>query len=123
MATYVVDSVRSEVSAVTRPMLGDRSGPWILDVSGTVEVVDDQPSGTIALSFTGDQVTDPTTAAQIDLAGTGPELAPDLEPGVPEGALVLRGRTSRPAGTFGLAGPPLLNPTVQLRWRLVLVPV
>ena len=122
MATYFVDPARSEVTAVTRPMLGDRSGPWTLDVTGTVEVVDDQPSGKIALSFTGDEVRDQRAATEIDLAGTGPELGPDLEPGVPEGALVLRGRTSRPAGLFGLAGPPLINPTVQLRWRLVLVP-
>ena len=73
------------------------------------------------MTFEGDPGS-PPVSADIDLDGTAAELAPDLEPGVPDGTLVLRGRTTRPAGAFGLAGPPLLNPTIQISWRLVLAP-
>jgi hypothetical protein len=118
MARYVVDPERSTVDAVTRPMLDRRSVPVVTAVAGTVEVDGDLPSGTITVTFDGT----PPSVAEIDLDGTRPELAPDLEPGVVEGALVLRGRASRPAGAFGLTGPPLLNPTIQLSWRLVLAP-
>jgi len=118
MARYVVDPDRSTVSAVTRPTLGDGPGPAVVAVAGTVEVVGDRPSGSITVTLAGD----PPAMAEIDLAGTRAELSADLDPSSPDDALVLQGRTSRAAGAFGLAGPPLLNPTVLLRWRLVLAP-
>ncbi len=118
MARYVVDPVRSSMTATTRPMLDRRSVPVVTAVTGTIDVVDDVPSGTITVTLGSE----PPTVAEIDLAGTGPELAPDLEPGMVDGGLVLRGRASRSAGAFGMTGPPLLNPTIQLSWRLVLAP-
>jgi hypothetical protein len=118
MTRYLVDPVRSSMTATTRPMLDRTAIPVVTTVAGTVDVVDDVPSGTITVTVAGE----PPTVTEIDLAGTRPELAADLEPGVVDGALVLRGRTTRPAGAFGLTGPPLLNPTIQLSWRLVLAP-
>ena len=119
MATYVVDPERSSLTATTRPMLDRRSVPVATGVTGVVDVVDGVPTGTITVTLEGKS----PTVAEIDLVGTSPELTTDLEPGVIEGALVLRGRASRPAGAFGVTGPPLINPTIQLSWRLVLAPL
>jgi hypothetical protein len=118
MTRYVVDPDRSTVSAVARPSLGDGPGATVVAVSGTVDVADDRASGSITVTLAGD----PPPTADIDLAGTRAELSADLDPSSPDGSLVLQGRTSRAAGAFGFAGPPLLNPTVLLRWRLVLAP-
>jgi len=118
MTRYVVDPDRSSVSAVARPSLGPGPGATVVAVSGTVDVVADRPSGSITVTLAGD----PPARAEIDLADTRAELTADLDPSSPDDALVLRGRTSRAAGAFGLAGPPLLNPTIQISWRLVLAP-
>jgi hypothetical protein len=118
MARYLVDPERSSTTATTRPMLDRRTVPVVTSVAGTITVIDDVPSGTIAVTIAGE----PPTVVEIDVADSRPELSVDLEPGVVDGTLVLRGRTSRPAGAFGLTGPPLLNPTIQLSWRLVLTP-
>lgn len=114
VARYRVDLDRSTVTAVARPALDGRPGPTVGAVTGTVDVADDgSVSGAITIALEGDQ---PATAV-IPLAGSGAELSTG-----PDGELVLHGRTSRPAGAFGLAGPPLLNPTLLLRWRLALLP-
>jgi len=104
---YRVDPERSEVSAVLRPRL-DGTGPLAAVVSGTVDV----PSltGSLQLAVGGRTV-------DLDVAGTVPELDTGRD-----GEVLLRGSAERPAGAFGLTGPPLLNPTVLLRWRAVLVP-
>src|SRR3954447_6249946 len=118
MTRYVVDPDRSMVNAVARPSLGDGPGATVLSVAGTVDVVADRPSGSITVTLAGD----PPVTTEIDLAGTRAELSTDLDPSGPGDTLVLRGRTSRAAGAFGMAGPPLLNPTILLSWRLVLAP-
>lgn len=113
VARYRVDPDRSTVTAVARPALEGRNGTTVAEVTGIVDVGDDgSTSGSITVTLAGD----PPARAEIPLAGTGSELATGHD-----GDLVLHGRTSRPAGAFGRAGPPLLNPTLLLRWRLVLV--
>ena len=114
MARYQIDSDRSTVSAVARPALGHDPGPSVASVAGTVEVVDDHATGSIIITLEGH----PAPCAEIDLGNTRAEVATDAD-----GGLVLRGRTSCPAGVFGLTGPPMLNPTVLLRWILVLTPI
>lgn len=118
MTRYVVDPDRSTVSAVARPSLGDGPGATVVAVSGTVEVVAGLPSGSITVTLAGN----PPVTAEIDLSDTRADVSADLDPSSPDDALVLRGRTSRAAGAFGLAGPPLLNPTILISWRLVLAP-
>jgi hypothetical protein len=113
VARYVVDPVRSTVSAITRPALGGGPGPAVASVTGRVDVVGNEPAGSITVTLEGP----PAATARIDLEDTTPEVTPGAD-----GTLVLQGGTSRPAGAFGLIGPPLLNPTVLLRWRLVLAP-
>lgn len=112
---YLVDPARSTVSAVVRPVLGDDTGPPVTAVSGTIDVDGDRPSGTITVTFDGRGSN--RTALDLDLEDTQAELTTDTD-----GMLVLHGRTSRPAGVLGLTGPPMLNLTVLMRWRLVLVP-
>ena len=114
MASFTIDSDRSSVTAVTRPRLTDGPGASVHSVAGRVEL-DGQAVARGSLTVTLDGDGGPT--AEIDLSGTPAEVSID-----PEGETVLVGRADRPAGAFGLAGPPLLNPTVQLRWRLVLLP-
>lgn len=113
MAPYAVDPDRSTVTAVLRagtdrPLSATIRGRLELEggrgpVTGRVQVVVwDAPSNGRELD--------------LDVAATAPEVDRDSE-----GRLLLRGSASRPAGTFGIAGTPLLNPTVVLRWRAVLV--
>jgi len=111
---YRVDPARSTVTAVLRSGTERRLDATI---RGRLLVDDDDTaiSGTLQVA-----VSDADTAArglELDVSTTAPELDRD-----PEGHLVLRGAASRPAGSFGIAAPPLLNPTVVLRWRAVLVP-
>jgi hypothetical protein len=111
VAAYRVDPDRSSVTAVLRPT-ADR--PLAATIRGTVEVDDRAPStldGTVHLALT-----DPPGEVALDVSSTRPELDRG-----PDGELLLRGSATRPAGAFGLTGPPLLNPTVVLRWRAVLV--
>ena len=119
VARYLVDPDRSTVTVVPRPRLTDASGPLPASVTGEVHICD---AGTVSgsLRITLDATASPSEAeATIDLAGTTVELKP-----APNGEhLLLHGRAIRSAGTFGLAGSPLLNPRLELRWRLVLMPV
>ncbi|MGZ4684096.1 MAG: hypothetical protein ACXWBN_17380 [Acidimicrobiales bacterium] len=118
MTRYVVDPELSSVTTTARPAVGGPGTPVALSVTGTVDILDDVPSGTITVTFDGET----PSVAEFDLAGTRTESAPGHEQGPSDGAFVLRGRTSRPAGAFGLTGPPLLNPTILISWRLVLAP-
>jgi hypothetical protein len=114
VARFTVDPDRSTVTVVDRPRLDPAEGPRPASVTGEVEVTDDgSVLGTLRIALD----TDPHAPAAIDLADTAAELTAGTD-GLP----VVQGRTSRPAGAFGLTGSPLLNPTVQLRWRLVLRP-
>ena len=111
---YTVDPERSSISVVARPRLTTGPGASVRSVSGTVEL--DRGAirqGSLTVTLDGD----PAPSAVIDLAGAYGEVTPG-----PEGKTVLVGRADRPAGAFGLTGPPLLNPTLQFRWRLVLLP-
>jgi hypothetical protein len=136
VARYRVDPDRSEVSAVARPALGE--GPLAATITGSVEIadvaghgepadvaghdehaarVDDRPlAGSVRISVA---VPGHPSAGviEVDLAATRPELDRG-----PDGDVLLRGSTTRPATEFGQFGPPLLNPTIVLRWRAVLVP-
>jgi len=114
VASFTIDSDRSSVTAVTRPRLTNGPGASVHSVAGTVDL-DGEVVVQGALTVTLDGDGGPT--AVIDLSSTPAELSTG-----PEGETVLVGRVDRPAGAFGLAGPPLLNPTLQLRWRLVLLP-
>jgi hypothetical protein len=111
---YRVVPEESSVSAVLRPVLDGRA-VLTATIDGRIEL--DDPSSA------------PRGTVRIRLDGTTDELVLDVSTTVPEvdrgpaGEVLLRGSTTRPAGTFGLAGPPLLNPTVVLRWRAVLAPV
>ena len=115
MARFTVDPDRSTVTVVDRPRLDPRTGPRPASVTGEVEVTEDGVvHGTLEIALDAE----PGAVTTIDLAGTTPELAVG-----PDGHPIVQGRTTRPAGAFGLTGSPLLNPTVQLRWRLALRPV
>jgi hypothetical protein len=98
------------VSAVLRPDV-DGHGPLTATIDGQVEV-GDVPHGALQVSVaeTGREVV-------LDVSDTNAEVE-----GEGDGERVLRGSATRPAGAFGLIGPPLLNPTVVLRWRATLVP-
>jgi hypothetical protein len=116
MADYEIDPERSTATAVRRPPI-ETEGSIPARVSGEVSFDDEDPtigpSGTIEVTI-ADRASRPVA---IDLAKAAWDLGTDER-----GAVVLHGRATRPAGAFGLGGPPLLNPTVQLSWRLVLVP-
>jgi hypothetical protein len=111
---YRVDPDRSEISAVVRPRL-DPSPALAASLSGSVELPSTAP-GPVAATGTLRVTIADTRPVELDVVGT----APELDTG-PDGELLLRGSATRPAGAFGLGGPPLLNPTVVLRWRAVLV--
>jgi hypothetical protein len=120
VARFRVDPDRSTVTVVDRPRLDPADGTRPATVTGEVEVTDaGEIRGSVAITLVdGDgRGGDAGATVTIDLAGTTPELTtgPDRRP-------VVHGRASRPAGAFGLTGSPLLNPTVQLRWRLSLIP-
>ncbi len=118
VASYVVDPERSTVSAVPRPRI-DGTGALAATISGRVELASSEPGpatgaiGAVVIDVAGV----PRPQLRIDVGATGPELTRDHDD-----ELVLDGSAIVPAGDFGLRGSPLLNPTVLLRWRLVLVP-
>jgi len=118
VARYLVDPDRSTVTVVPRPRLTDTSGPLPASVTGEVDISDGGTvTGSLQITLDGD-VGGSGQQATIDLAGTTLELKP-----APDGEhLLLHGRAIRSAGTFGLAGSPLLNPSLELRWRLALTP-
>ena len=112
MAAYRVDAERSTVTAVLRP---EAHGSLEATIHGTVDLEAPPSSrvwGTVRVALA-----DPPGEVAVEVSSTHPELDRG-----PDGELLLRGSTTRPAGVFGLTGPPLLNPTVVLRWRAVLVP-
>ncbi len=100
---------------MARPALGE--GALAATITGQVVVADRTPGeGTVHLSVTGVGGESGATV-EVDVAHTRPELDRG-----PDGELLLRGSVTRPAAELGRPGPPLLNPTVVLRWRAVLVP-
>ena len=111
---FRIDPERSTVTVAARPRLTDGPGAAVRSVDGTVELDGHRVvEGRLVVTLDGD----PTPSAAIDLDHRSGEVSTG-----PDGDLVLHGRADRPAGSFGLSGPPLLNPTLQLRWRLVLRP-
>jgi hypothetical protein len=113
VTSYRIDPERSTVTAVTRPML-DGHGPLEARIAGRIAI------GHGGALINGDirvRLVDGPSEVAIDVAHTSPEVDVDQD-----GVLILRGSATSPAGAFGLTGPPLLNPTVVLRWRAALVP-
>jgi hypothetical protein len=114
VARFTVDPERSTITVVARPQLVPSQSPIPAAVTGEVEVTHDgEVTGSLVVTLDAD----PARRATIDLEGT----SIDVRPG-PGGEAIVRGRTDRAAATFGLAGSPLLNPTIQMRWHLVLLP-
>ena len=141
MTGYVVDPARSSIVAVVRPRMGPATLP--ATVTGLVELVDGlfdgsldqsadelgaaprtdgahriepgQLAGTIEVSLDGQ----PPVAIDLALAATDTraELTRNHDD-----ELVLVGQRTAPAGAFGIVGPPLINPSIVLTWRLVLDP-
>ena len=106
---------------MARPALG--GGALAATIAGSVDlgeptdgVGSPAPSGTVRLGVTTVEGQAPVVL-EVDLGATGPELDRGRD-----GELVLRGSITRPAIELGQLGPPLLNPTIVLRWRAVLVP-
>jgi hypothetical protein len=124
---YRIDPARSSITATVRPPMGRPTVP--ASVTGEVALDADggaHPSprplaagdlhGHLEVSLDGQP------PVSIDLARAAADAAAELSHG-PDGEVVLRGQRSAPAGAFGILGPPLLNPTVVLSWRLVLAPL
>ena len=121
MTAFTVDPEHSTVTVLARPRLVAGPGPLPASVTGEVEIAD---SGTVTGSLVvtlddadGSSHDGADRQATIDLDGTTLELG-----SAPDGRRLLQGRADRAATAFGLTGSPLLNPTLQLRWRLVLQP-
>ncbi len=116
MAGYVIDPERSTVTGVRRPQLDD-SGAITGTARGDVDLdVEDRgtaPFGQIEITL-ADPAARPIT---VDVAQEPWDIVAD-----PDGQPVLYGRTTRAVGELGLTGPALLNPVIQLSWRLVLTP-
>jgi hypothetical protein len=109
----------SWVTAVLRPTFDGRS---LLEATITGEVTATGPAGADGSAPAIDGVVtialrEPPVALELDVATTEPELER-----TPDGGLFLRGTATRPAAVIGAALPPLLNPTILLRWRATLVP-
>lgn len=127
MTTHDIDPDRSTSSAVLRPALGAPildvvvCGEVVLDDEAVAELdqgaprplVEGELAGTLRVALDGQP------PVGVDLATALIEGVAELSRG-PAGELVLRGRRAAPANEFGILGPPLLNPTVVLSWRLVL---
>ena len=114
VAYYTIDPERSSLTVVARPRLTDGPGATVRSVAGTARIEGDTiVAGSLDITLDGE----PAPTARIDLAATATTVGTG-----PDGEPVLVGRADRPAGAFGLSGPPLLNPTLQLHWRLVLRP-
>ena len=119
---YLVDPRRSSIVARVRPPMGPPTVP--ATVTGELDLAagaapgpigSDQLDGHIQVSLDGQP------SVPIDLAQAAADTGAELSQG-PDGEVVLRGQRSSPAGAFGIVGPPLLNPTILLSWRLVLDP-
>jgi hypothetical protein len=117
VTAYRIDPDRSTVTAVARPMLDGR-GALAATMTGRVEVgathADDQPTVVGEIHIRLDEG---PSELDLDVTGTRPEIDVDRD-----GLTILRGSATRPVGALGLTGPPLLNPTIVLRWHAVLVP-
>jgi len=107
---YVVDPERSDITASVRPDMG--LGPLPVRMTGEVDLDDDDRAAGHLAVIIGD---DGGAMATVDLTEATVRVERD------DGVVVLHGTATRPANTFGLGGPPLLNPIVVLRWRARLV--
>ncbi len=117
MTRYRIDPDRSTVTAVARPML-DGHGALEATIAGRLDVVEaDGDDGSRIVGQVRIRLASGSAELALDVDDTSPEVEVDHD-----GLSVLRGSANRPAGAFGLTGPPLLNPTIVLRWRAVLVP-
>ena len=121
MTAFTVDPEHSTVTVLARPQLVAGPGPLPASVTGEVEIADSGTvTGSLVVTLDDDDGSSHEGAdrqATIDLDGTTLELG-----SAPDGRRLLQGRADRAATAFGLTGSPLLNPTLQLRWRLVLQP-
>jgi hypothetical protein len=126
---FRVDPERSSVTAVVRPQMGLPALPATVDghvdldptAIGAAEggpgraVEPGELVGVVQISLDGQPPT------EIDLALAAADTSAELSRGGDD-ELVLRGQRSAPADAFGILGPPLVNPTLLLSWRLVLHP-
>jgi len=121
VTAFTVDPEHSTVTVLARPRLVAGPGPLPASVTGEVEIADSGTvTGSLVVTLDDDDGSSHDGAdrqATIDLDGTTLELG-----STPDGRRLLQGRADRAATAFGLTGSPLLNPTLQLRWRLVLQP-
>ncbi len=126
---YGVDEARSSITAAVRPPMGPPTIPATVTGQASLELAGDpdadgrphrlsagEVAGSIEISLDGQ----PPVA--VDLALAAADAAAELSHG-PDDEVVLWGQRSAPAGAFGIVGPPLLNPTIVLSWRLVLNPI
>lgn len=117
MTRLTVDADRSTITVIARPRLAPDEGPIPATVTGAVDVADDGTvTGSLMVTLDAEPVSQSTPAVSIDLAGTSV-----VRQSGPADETVIEGRIDRPAAQFGRAGSPLLNPTIQLHWRLVLL--
>jgi hypothetical protein len=135
---YGVDPARSSIVAVVRPRMGPPTLP--ATVTGGVELSDELVRG---LADGGAPGADTRAGAHRieagELVGTvevsldgQPPVAIDLALAAADTVaelswnhdhdLTLVGQRTAPAGAFGIVGPPLINPSIVLSWRLVLEP-
>jgi hypothetical protein len=116
VAGYAIDTERSTVTGVRRPQL-DNAGAIAGRARGDVEF-DAEDAATAPVGQIEITLSDPSARPiTIDLAESPWDVLTD-ERGDP----VLYGRATRAVGELGLTGPALLNPVIQLSWRLVLIP-
>jgi len=118
VAHFTVDADRSTITVLARPRLAPDERPIPATVTGAVDVADDATvTGSLMVTLEVDPVRGSTPPVSIDLDGTSVARRSG-----PADETVIEGRVDRAAAQFGRAGSPLLNPTIQLRWRLVLLP-
>jgi hypothetical protein len=118
MARFTVDSDRSTITVLARPRLAPDERPIPATVSGVVDVADDGTvTGSLVVTLEADPAGGTTPPVSIDLDRTS--LA---RRSGPADETVIEGRIDRAAAQFGRTGSPLVNPTIQLRWRLTLLP-
>jgi hypothetical protein len=130
MDRYRIDEARSTISAVVRPPMGlpaiAASVGGHLEIDPRAVPTGEHPPAravepgqlTGALSI----CLDDQPAVAVDPAQAAVDGGAELSRGR-DGELVLRGQRSSPADAFGVVGPPLINPTLLLSWRLVLDPL
>ena len=128
MTRYVVDPAGSHVSAVLRPAGATRPRATVVDgeVSlGLGAEIDPEidlggghePRGTLTVQVELDPDGAGTPPVTVTVEVGGARAAVDT--GI-DGTPVLHGSATLPAGAVGLNGPPLINPSLVLRWRLAL---